>query len=127
LFGKSGLELTEFLNQGADGLDEFARKAEDLGIIIDTKTAAAADEFNDTLGDLKALASGFGLSVASDLLPNLVQAAKDFRDLVKEGDLARNLVDVISAALSFGVGVMREYTSAVAHLSVQFEFLANSA
>jgi hypothetical protein len=112
------LELTEFLNSGADGLDEFARKAADLGIIIDTKTAAAADEFNDTLADLKSLASGFGLSVASDLLPHLVQAAQDFRDLVKEGNLARNLVDVLSGVLSFGVGVMREYTSAVAHLSV---------
>src|SRR3546814_1714809 len=91
LFGKAVRDLTEFLNQGSQGLDDFAKKAADLGIIIDTKTATAADDFNDTLGDLKAQASGLGLDIARELLPYLKSAAEDLRELIKQGDLASDI------------------------------------
>lgn len=121
LFGRSGANLTEFLNQGGDGLDDFRKKAEELGIVISQDTADAADEFNDLLGDIKVQASGLGLSIAQQLLPSLIEAARDFSDLVKEGDLANNIVSVLSGTLRLGVGALEGYANAVKRASIQIE------
>ena len=71
LFGKSGLELTEFLNSGSKGLDEFGNKLENLGGVVTPEAAAAADKFNDDLDDLKTAFGGVANKVAQDLLPTL--------------------------------------------------------
>lgn len=101
LFGKAGLELTEFLNQGSDGLGEFTEKAKALGIVVDGQTAAAADNFNDTLGDLKALSEGYALHLAKELLPDLQQLASGFADTATEGgkvaEMAADTADVLRA------------------------------
>lgn len=127
LFGRSGANMIEFLNSGGEGLDEFAQKAADLGVIISQDTADSADNLNDTLADLKTLTGGLGLQIAEALLPSLVEAAEDFRDLVKEGDFASNMVEVLSGILSAGVGVINGYNYAVSALSIKFEELAKSA
>lgn len=123
LFGRSGQELIEFLNQGADGLDEFYRRAEELGILIDTETANAADEFNDTLGELKAVVSGGALTIAKELLPALQDAAEDLTRLAKEGEFASNAADVLSAALKVGVGILDAYNAAVRYTEIALEAL----
>lgn len=127
LFGKSGLELTEFLNQGADGLDAFARKAAELGIVIDSKTAAAADDFNDTLGDLKAVVSGLGLGIARELLPVMKDTVQDLIDLVKEGNLAANTASVLGAAFSAAAGVLSGYEKAVRITTAAIEAYVEAA
>lgn len=123
LFGKSGLELTEFLNQGGDGLELMGEKARALGIIISEETAAAADEFNDRLADLRAQGSGFSNQITSELLPALNQTIEQFSGLIRQGDLASNVVSILSAAFSFGVGILKEYNNAVARTSIGLELL----
>ena len=100
LFGKAGLDLTEFLNQGATGLDDFTAKARELGIVIDQDTANAADEFNDQLGDMKALVGGLGLQVAKELLPELNSLVGSLVDVVKEGSVAKDIADGLGTAFS---------------------------
>lgn len=127
LFGKAGLELTEFLNSGADGLAEMAQRAAELGIVIDGETAAAADQFNDTLGELKAILSGVGLEIARGLLPALNDGASSLRDMALEGDLAENAVTLLSAALRAGIGVLETYNRAVAVTSAAIETIVNAS
>lgn len=69
LFGKSGLELTEFLNSGSQGLADYGDKLRKLGGEITPEAAEAADRFNDHLNDLKTAFGGAALQVASKLLP----------------------------------------------------------
>lgn len=127
LFGRAGGELTEFLNSGADGLDEFTRKAKELGIVIDQDTANAADQFNDTLGDLKAIVSGVGLQIASGLLPALNDGAKSLKEMAQEGDLANNIVTVLSATFRAGVGALDAYNRAVQVTSAAIETIVNAS
>lgn len=127
LFGKSGVDLIEFLNQGAIGLEEMGAKAKELGIIIGTDTANAADEFNDRLGDLKARVDGFSLTVSAGLLPQLNLTAAEFEEIAKKGDLASNVISLISSAASFGVGAIKEYNNAVARTSIVFGLAAEAA
>lgn len=126
LFGKSGLELTEFLNQGADGLDDMGEKARSLGIIISEETAAAADEFNDRLADLRAQGAGFSNQVTSQLLPALNQTVEELAGLIQKGDLAANVVTLLSSAASFGVGALREYNNAVARTAIAFQLASET-
>jgi uncharacterized phage infection (PIP) family protein YhgE len=91
LFGRAGLELTEFLNQGSSGLAEFTDRARELGIVLDSDTAAAADSFNDTLGDLKAVTQGYALALAKELLPDLQSLADSFRDTATEGNKVKDM------------------------------------
>lgn len=127
LFGKSGADLIEFLNSGSDGLEQFANKARELGIIITQQTADGADEFKDKLGDLKAIAAGVTLQIASGLLPQLNESADRLKELAQEGDLAGNAITVLSAGLRAGVGAIELYNRAVASLSIEIERVVNSA
>lgn len=113
LFGKSGLELIEFLNQGGQGLDEMGEKARRLGIVISEDTAAAADEFNDRLADLRAQGAGFANEVTAQLLPALNQTVSELSSLIKQGDFASNTVTLLTGAINLGVGAIQVYNRAV--------------
>jgi len=127
LFGKSGAELKEFLENGSSGLRSLTDRAAELGVVIGNDTVAAADEFKDKLSDLKAIALGFGLDVAAKLLPALNDTVDKLIEISKDGTLAANAVEVISAAFSAGVGVIDLYNRAVASLSIEIERIAKSA
>lgn len=49
IFGKSGAELIPLLNEGRAGLKGMADESDRLGATINGRTAAAAEQFNDTL------------------------------------------------------------------------------
>ncbi len=132
LFGRAGVELTEFLNQGASGLAEYTERARELGLVLDSETAAAADEFNDTLGDLKAVTQGYALALAKELLPDLQNLANSFRENATEGNkvaemaqgtaqFLRGLADVahiVSSAFEL-VGTGIATVAAQAHASLK--------
>jgi hypothetical protein len=85
LFGKSGSDLLEFLNQGQDGLEELRQKARELGVEINDNTLQAADKFKDGLSDLKTIGLAAGLQLAEKLLPAMTSLVEEFRSGVTEG------------------------------------------
>lgn len=99
LFGKSGADLIEFLNQGSDGLKTFGDRAQRLGIVISQDTANAADEFNDKLDDLKTAFTGLSTQVASDLLPQLTKLVDWAVDFVSDGTKTKAITDGLTSAM----------------------------
>lgn len=85
LFGKSGTDLLEFLNQGEDGLEAMRLRASELGVELNDSTLKAADEFNDKIADLKSLALGAGLQLAAELLPALTKIVDQLQAGIKDG------------------------------------------
>lgn len=53
LFGRGGQQLLPLLSQGSKGMNELARKANELGIVLDDKLIQSADETNDKLSAMK--------------------------------------------------------------------------
>lgn len=102
LLGKSGKELIPLLNEGASGLEAMMREAEQLGIVIDGKTAKAAEGFNDNLTRLHAAFNGLIVQVASALLPQLVDLTDRFVEMVKNGNLVSKTMDVMNFAFKQG-------------------------
>jgi hypothetical protein len=105
LFGKSGAALIPFLNQGAAGIEELTRKADELGITVSTKAAAAADEFNDNLATLGAIARGVAGRALSELTPLVSSLAKSFGDMVAQGDGASRFASQLATGFKLIVDI----------------------
>ncbi|OYX76298.1 MAG: hypothetical protein B7Y82_13905 [Sphingomonadales bacterium 32-65-25] len=71
LFGKAGAEMIPLLNGGAAGLRQAADEAERLGLVIDDKTARAAEAFNDNLSRLGIVTQGITRQMTAGLVPTL--------------------------------------------------------
>jgi uncharacterized phage infection (PIP) family protein YhgE len=78
VFGKAGMELIPFLNQGRDGIQELMAEAEKLGIVMDAKTAAASEALNDNLTRLQASTRGLLIQAIAPLIPFLSQMSDEF-------------------------------------------------
>lgn len=71
IFGKAGADMIPFLNNGAAGIAALEAEADQLGITIDDKTAAAAGHLNDTFGRLKSAGAGLANQVMVAMMPAL--------------------------------------------------------
>ena len=85
LFGKSGVELIPFLNQGRAGIEQLKQKFKELGLEISGDTAKAAEKFNDTLDTVKQALSGIAMKVAEAALPALQALADALVALASHG------------------------------------------
>lgn len=72
IFGRSGTDLIPLLNEGADGLKRYADESDRLGVTISTKTAKAAEIFNDNLTRLGSVFEGLTNKVMEAVIPSLV-------------------------------------------------------
>jgi hypothetical protein len=108
LFGRSGAELIEFLENGSDGLSELGAEARSVGAIISGETAQAADEFNDEIAKLRATVNGLFSQLAQELLPELTKLVKEFRESAKEGNAFGVSVKEVASAISGLVGWIKD-------------------
>jgi hypothetical protein len=103
LFGKSGAQLIPLLNQGRAGLAEMRAEAERLGLVFDTKTALAAETFNDNLKRLQGTVQGLVNREMAAALPLLVEISDA---LLRDADSAEvgtsHLAKLTSGLLQFG-------------------------
>jgi hypothetical protein len=116
LFGKSGMDMIPFLNQGSSGIRALMQEAERLGLKLSTETAQAAEAFNDNLTALKASTSGLGITLATELLAPL----RVVTDAIREGQgeatgfaaiLGGALKTTLEAILVLGVNVAYVFKS----------------
>lgn len=52
LFGRAGQKLDPILSQGADNIDAYAKRAEELGLVLSDELVGAADEAADRMAEL---------------------------------------------------------------------------
>lgn len=99
LFGKSGVELIPFLNQGRNGIEELKLKFKELGLEISGDTARAAEKFNDTLDTVKQALHGIAMKVVEAALPALQKLADGLVALASHGDELMTAVRVLGEVL----------------------------
>jgi hypothetical protein len=85
-FGKSASDLGPLLAEGSDGIRALGDEAERLGMVMSADTAAAAEELQDKITNLKARASGLGSELATVLVPVLGDVADRTSDWIEEND-----------------------------------------
>lgn len=81
LMGDSGRKLIPMLSGGAQGLDDMAKQARDLGLVMNEDAVAAAAQMTDHLDDMKASVTAVGHEIGYRLSPVVVSMSDRFRDL----------------------------------------------
>jgi len=78
VFGKSGTRLLPLLADGAQGLEEYQRKARELGLTVSSETAKDAAALADTLDTLWRVLKQSAFTIGAALAPTI----KDLGDAV---------------------------------------------
>jgi hypothetical protein len=102
LFGRSGAKLIPLLNGGAEGLAEFRKEAERLGLVIDQETGDAAEQFNDNIDRLKKSLVGLGYTIAAEVAPDLAE----FTDIFADPAFQSSIADIASGIVSIGTSAV---------------------
>jgi uncharacterized cupredoxin-like copper-binding protein len=76
LLGRSGAELIPLLNGGSASLRAMMGEADALGLTISTKTAKAAERFNDAITRVGAAVTGITRQITADLAPVMASIAE---------------------------------------------------
>ena len=100
LMGKSGSELIPFLNLGGAELKKMKEEAEALGIVIDQRTAKAADNFNDNLSKLNKGIQGIFLRVSAELAPAMAVLLERFVEWLKTTNIVTSTAGFIVQAFA---------------------------
>ena len=81
LMGDSGRKLIPMLSGGAQGLDDMAKQAHDLGLVMNEDAVAAAAKMTDHMDDMKASVTAVGHEIGYRLSPIVISMSDRFRDL----------------------------------------------
>jgi len=71
LFGKEGLAIIPFLNQGREGITALMEEAQRLGLVMSEDVARASEVFNDNLTRLSAIFEGMQRQIGAAVIPIL--------------------------------------------------------
>lgn len=93
LMGDSGRKLIPMLSGGAQGLDDMAKQAHDLGLVMNEDAVAAAAKMTDHMDDMKASVTAVGHEIGYRLSPIVISMSDRFRDLAaaNKGALGKRL------------------------------------
>lgn len=99
LFGKNGIELIPFLNQGRDGIAALTGEMQALGVQIGGETAAQAEAFNDAMKKVKLSTTSIANRVIEAFLPAMNEMAGGMVESAKQGGALRAILDGIVLVL----------------------------
>lgn len=108
LFGRSGAKLIPMLAEGAESLEAFKKKAQDLGIITDPATVKMFKALDDSLAVLSLTFTGTTRRIAAALGPLVQQLVNLFQGFL-ESDNWKSIISTISA---FGRTLVGAFTLA---------------
>jgi len=83
-FDSEGAALVNTLKDGRAGLEEFERKAQSLGFVLDQQTISATEEFNNNIATIRRQITGFVQYTLTAFLPVLDEMAKKMSETLGE-------------------------------------------
>ncbi len=120
LFGRSGKELLNVLNQGSAGMREFIKEAERVGGPISREEIKRVEEANDAMDKMGRAIEGVAQSIAINLSPaltditnvmkGLIVSTRDFMALWSQDNLSNTILD-LSADLEIAQAKMAAFLS----------------
>jgi len=116
IFGKSGVQLIPFLNQGRAGIEALKKEADAFGLTIGTDAAQAAEVFNDNLSRVQAAGKGLANQFIQENIPMLTSLSQRLVESAKSGGALHASVMLLS-------GVFKTLVSAGAIVGAVFQNL----
>lgn len=111
LFGKNGMEMIPFLNQGSAGIKLMKEEAARLGLVMTEETTKAAQEFNDNLKTINASSQRLGITIMNELAPAMVRITGAMKEAVAEGGLLYGIWVAMGGVASELLGLNQDPTA----------------
>lgn len=83
VFGKSGVDLVPFLNQGGDAIVDLMAKGESLGAAWDELSAKQADDFNNSLAAMQTAAGSLAKEIGVAVMPAFTTLMNFLTEIVR--------------------------------------------
>lgn len=132
VFGKAGTALLPLMQDGAKGIAALRQRARELGLVIGTEDALAAEVFGDRLSDLwKVIKSGvFAIGAAlspllHDLATSAIRIAKITAGWIRENKALVVTVFKVAASLAAGGAVLVVLGTLISGLGAAFGVAAS--
>lgn len=115
LLGKSGIELVPLLNNGKEGLENLRKEAEELGLIISSKTTAQIGALGDTFDKVSKVSRNSMINLGATIAPALNVILSGFLEFKKEtskGLFDNNSIEETQAKIAtFALNVLDAFDS----------------
>lgn len=124
IFGRGGAALLPLLKQGGAGIQAFTDRAIQMGLVISTKDAKAADEFHLALKDLWATVARGTFAIGASLAPVLKGCAQWITNVVAR---VREWIDThrdLMQRILIGAGIVAGLGAAFVALGVAIKVVA---
>lgn len=121
IFGKAGAAMIPLLNAGKEGLQDAAEEAEKFGLVIDKKTAVAAEAFNDNLKRMDSIKQGLYMTITAKLLPSFELLSEQLLEAKKNSDFTTVAAESIAAAIKFVANEVIVTTVALQRLGAEMK------
>ncbi|WP_322092818.1 hypothetical protein [Paraburkholderia bannensis] len=118
LFGRNMQSLIPLLNQGADGIAQATKEAEDFGVVISGNVTRAMSDFNDQMTRIKTISEGVRNQLAIALLPALEVLVSEFLNGIREG---KGLSSVFAFIAEQAILTAADIMSLTGRLKIQIE------
>lgn len=118
LLGRGGADMATLLGEGSVGITALTDRAEELGLVLDSETAAAGERLTDSMTDLMGVFKGFAFQVASETMPAVADFVDGLTGMLTAGDGFVQLgldraVRAVSFAMDFARTPAGKYTQAI--------------
>ena len=100
LFDSEGTAMVQMLSEGSVEMQRLAKRAEFLGLVIDSQAAANATRFQDALTDTQGAVKGLSQAISNEFAPLFTTALEGTADLI-----ARNRERIVAFVMAGVEGV----------------------
>lgn len=113
LFDSEGTSVLQMLKNGSGAMQDMAKDAEFLGVVISKQAAANAQELSNAMGRAEASLKGVSRGIAGELTPLLTGLANSFANFVANARPAiiAFVKDTLQGAATIGVVLGQVYSS----------------
>lgn len=127
LFGRAGAEMIPLLNQGAAAIKAAKDEAEEFGLVVDKKTAQAAETFNDNLTRLSRMMTGVFVKVTAASSDTLANLTNTMVDAARAGGNFEGVASALSGVMKVLASTVLLAANAVNQFSTYFGALISAA
>lgn len=121
LFGRAGIQFSEIFRDGADGLQTFIDRANDLGIILNRDTIKGVEKFNDTVSVIKLQIGAFANNITSAFVPALQLIAEKIGATITANKNAAGGFDALGKSIA--VSVLKTIKNVIISFNNMFDSL----
>ena len=82
IFSRSGIRMTNMLNEGSDGIDALRNRARELGLVLSEDATADSEAFQDSLLNAQSALSGMKNIIGAELIPAVGDMMDKFTEFV---------------------------------------------